>query len=57
MFSDCTGPCETCRYFHLGINCLAGHGDDHYEYADPAWIEVQKHKVNQNDSSKNVAKQ
>jgi hypothetical protein len=41
----------------LGINCLAGHGDDHYEYADPAWIEVQKHKVNQNDSSKNVAEQ
>jgi hypothetical protein len=30
FFSDCSGPCETCRYFHLNVNCLAGHGDDHY---------------------------
>ena len=29
-FSDCSGPCETCLYFHLKVNCLAGHGDDHY---------------------------
>jgi hypothetical protein len=31
FFSDCSGPCETCRYFYTGVNCLAGHGDDFYE--------------------------
>jgi hypothetical protein len=33
FFSDCSGPCETCRnsYKYTGVNCLAGHGDDFYE--------------------------
>lgn len=30
MFSDCSGPCETCANNKPGVNCLAGHGDDHY---------------------------
>lgn len=30
MFSDCSGPCETCANNKPGLNCLAGHGDDHY---------------------------
>ncbi len=35
--SDCSGPCETCRVHFIG-GCLAGHGDDYYEYANPNWI-------------------
>jgi len=30
LFSDCSGPCETCANNKPGLNCLAGHGDDHY---------------------------
>lgn len=30
LFSDCSGPCETCANNKPGVNCLAGHGDDHY---------------------------
>lgn len=43
MFSACSGPCETCKIHYL-CACLAGHGDDDYEYADPEWIECQKAK-------------
>lgn len=39
MFSDCSGPCETCRIHYLG-GCLAGHGDDDYSEATPEWIET-----------------
>jgi hypothetical protein len=37
MFSDCSGPCETCanNYELTGANCMAGHGDDHYVPVDP----------------------
>ena len=38
MFSDCSGPCETCRVHNSGAMCLAGHGDDDYTYASPEWI-------------------
>jgi hypothetical protein len=38
MFSDCSGPCQTCKIHYRG-NCLAGHGDDDYVHADPEWIE------------------
>jgi hypothetical protein len=55
LFSDCSGPCETCRIYHLGVICLAGHGDNDYVYADPEWIAVQKRKVNQSNSNKNNA--
>jgi len=36
MFSDCSGPCETCanNYELTGANCMAGHGDDHYVEVD-----------------------
>ena len=37
MFSDCSGPCETC-YIHYTGGCLAGHGDDDYIYASPKEI-------------------
>jgi len=30
MFSDCSGPCETCANFYSTGSCMAGHGDDHY---------------------------
>jgi hypothetical protein len=38
MFSDCSGPCETCKIFHLPCACMAGHGDDGYVYVDTEWI-------------------
>ncbi len=38
MFSDCSGPCETCKTFHLPGGCIAGHGDDGYVYADAEWV-------------------
>lgn len=37
MFSDCSGPCETCK-IHFTGGCLAGHGDDDYVHADPEWV-------------------
>jgi hypothetical protein len=40
MYSECSGPCETCKCHYVGI-CLAGHGDDDYEYASPEWIKEQ----------------
>lgn len=43
MFSDCSGPCETCQTHYTG-GCLAGHGDDEYVHADPEWIERFKSK-------------
>lgn len=30
MFSNCSGPCETCYIYRKGITCLAGNGDDDY---------------------------
>jgi hypothetical protein len=42
LFSDCSGPCETCKWFHLKVNCLAGHGDDHYEHVTDEWIKQQE---------------
>ena len=39
MFSDCSGPCETCKIHYYG-GCIAGHGDDDYEYASPEWIKT-----------------
>jgi hypothetical protein len=45
MFSDCSGPCETCWNFHCGANCLAGRGDDHYVFASPEQIEILKEKA------------
>jgi hypothetical protein len=44
LFSDCSGLCETCKIFY-SCSCLAGHGDDDYVYADPAWI--KQHELNQ----------
>lgn len=41
LFSDCSGPCETCKTHYTG-GCLAGHGDDDYVYASPEWIEERK---------------
>lgn len=38
MFSACSGPCETCKIHLSDARCMAGHGDDDYVYADPAWI-------------------
>lgn len=38
MFSDCSGPCETCKTHLSGCMCLAGHGDDDYVHADAEWI-------------------
>lgn len=38
MFSDCSGPCETCKTYYTG-GCLAGHGDDEYIHAPLEWIE------------------
>jgi hypothetical protein len=37
MFSDCSGPCSTCKIHYTG-GCLAGHGDDDYFHASPEWI-------------------
>jgi hypothetical protein len=37
LFSDCSGPCDTCQIYYTG-GCLAGHGDDDYVYASPEWI-------------------
>jgi hypothetical protein len=37
MFSDCSGPCKTCKINYIG-GCLAGHGDNDYCYASPEWI-------------------
>ena len=34
MFSDCSGPCETCANFYIDASCMAGHGDDHYVEID-----------------------
>ena len=41
LFSDCSGPCETCANNKPGLNCLAGHGDDHYVERDDA----QPHEI------------
>jgi len=43
LFSDCSGPCETCKIHYTG-GCLAGHGDDDYVYADPEWIKQHQEK-------------
>lgn len=53
MFSDCSGPCETCRTHFTG-GCLAGHGDDDYSYASPEWIaqHQEENKVETNELSK-----
>lgn len=32
MFSDCSGPCETCANSE---GCMAGHGDDDYVERTP----------------------
>lgn len=37
MFSDCSGPCDTCKTHYTG-GCLAGHGDNDYVHADLDWI-------------------
>jgi hypothetical protein len=37
LFSTCS-DCETCKIHYYG-GCLAGHGDDDYDYASPEWIE------------------
>jgi hypothetical protein len=39
LFSDCSGPCETCKIYYTG-GCLAGHGDDDYVHASQEWIEA-----------------
>lgn len=44
MFSDCSGPCETCQSHHLG-GCLAGHGDDDYVEATPEWLEANEDRI------------
>ena len=46
MFSDCSGPCETCRTHYTG-GCLAGHGDDDYVYASPEWIKTYRKGLRQ----------
>jgi len=43
LFSNCSGPCETCKTHHTG-GCLAGHGDDEYVHADPEWLEAFTHQ-------------
>lgn len=42
MFSSCSGPCETCKTYILGVTCLAGHGDDDYDHADEAFLAALK---------------
>lgn len=42
MFSECSGPCETCQVHLSGTMCLAGHGDDDYCHADAEWIAALK---------------
>ena len=44
MFSDCSGPCKTCKIYVSDTMCLAGHGDDDYAYASPEWIREQAEK-------------
>ncbi len=47
MFSDCSGPCETCKVHVSGSMCLAGHGDDDYSYADAEWTAaLEKQQAN-----------
>lgn len=41
MFSNCSGPCETC-YTHYTGGCIAGHGDDHYMPATKKQLEGDK---------------
>jgi hypothetical protein len=36
MFSSCDA-CESCKLHFIG-NCLAGHGDNDYEFASPEWL-------------------
>jgi hypothetical protein len=36
MFSSCDA-CESCQLHFLGT-CLAGHGDNDYEFASPEWL-------------------
>lgn len=52
MFSDCSGPCETCKTHHLPLACMAGHGDDDYVHASEEWIEAVKRKYANADKSK-----
>ena len=52
MFSDCSGPCETCKCFVNG--CLAGHGDDDYEYASPEWLVMRKSEENRKKAEDSV---
>lgn len=52
MFSDCSGPCETCRVHLSGTMCLAGHGDDDYVQASEVWIEAAKRKYENADKAK-----
>ena len=44
MFSDCSGPCKTCKIYWMSCACLAGHGDDDYEHASEEWIAEYKAK-------------
>ena len=44
MFSDCSGPCKTCKTFHLPGGCIAGRGDNGYVYADAEWIAALEKK-------------
>lgn len=54
MFSECSGPCETCKIFHLPLSCLAGHGDDDYIRASQEWIEACKRKYANADKNKEM---
>lgn len=55
MFSDCSGPCETCQIHFLGC-CLAGHGDDDYVHATPEWIAQHQKETDVNDTDNRRAR-
>lgn len=38
IFSDCSHDCLFCKYFYLQINCLAGHGDNHFTPAKKSQV-------------------
>lgn len=46
LFSDCSGPCETCAIYIKGTTCLAGHGDD--DYVPMTQEEIDRFKKEQN---------
>ncbi len=47
MFSECSGPCKTCKIHVSGAMCLAGHGDNDYNHANPEWIVANAEKGEQ----------